>query len=166
MAVPVDGTGTASVEPVMAPPVQGMQKPHPRVGKWFRDCLKAVPKRKGKRPAGLKMRPACCSRTAWALTRQSSAVTRAARLGVCSRAVLEAADGDDLVAGPDSDGEGAGSVAQNSIGAVVERLERWDDAAMTDPDEGGGEELSWQLAGQLDTRIVPRQGRSRIIQSF
>ncbi len=39
-------------------------------------------------------------------------------------------------------------------------------ATTMDPDEGGGEELGWQLAGQLDARIVPRQRRSRGIQSF
>ncbi len=57
-------------------------------------------------------------------------------------------------------------MVQNCVRAIVERLERWDDAAMMDPDEGGGEELGWQLAGQLDARIVPRQRRSRGIQSF
>jgi hypothetical protein len=44
-------------------------------------------------------------------------------------------------------------------------VERWDYAAMTDPDEGGREELGWQLAGQLDAGIVPRQRRSRGIHS-
>jgi hypothetical protein len=53
-------------------------------------------------------------------------------------------DGDDLVPGPDSDGEGAGSTAQNG----VEQLERWDDSAMMDLEVGGREELGWQLAGR------------------
>jgi hypothetical protein len=35
-----------------------------------------------------------------------------------------------------------------------------------DPDEGGGEQLDWQLAGQLGARIVPRQRRSRNMQGF
>jgi hypothetical protein len=70
-------------------------------------------------------------------TRRSAAATRAARRGVRGRASLEAADGDDLVSGPDSEGEGAGSAAQDGVGAVVERLKGWDDAALTDPDEGG-----------------------------
>jgi hypothetical protein len=35
-----------------------------------------------------------------------------------------------------------------------------------DPDEGDGEKLGWQLAGQLGARIVPKQGKSRNIQSF
>jgi hypothetical protein len=75
-------------------------------------------------------------------TRLSSAATRSARLSVCSHAGLEAADGDDLVPGPDSDGEGAGSAAQNGLGAIVELLERWDDTAMTVSDEGGAERSS------------------------
>jgi hypothetical protein len=75
-------------------------------------------------------------------TRWSATATRAARRGVCGRASLEAADGDNLVPGPDSDGEGAGSAAQDGVGAVVERLKGWDDAAQTDPDEGGGEEVA------------------------
>jgi hypothetical protein len=57
-------------------------------------------------------------------------------------------------------------MVQNDVGAVVERLERWDDATMTDPDEGGGQELGWQHAGQLDAGIVLRQRRSRGIQGF
>jgi hypothetical protein len=35
-----------------------------------------------------------------------------------------------------------------------------------DPDERGGEQLGWQLAGQLGARIVPRQRRSRKMQGF
>jgi hypothetical protein len=37
--------------------------------------------------------------------------------------------------------EGAEATAQDGVGAFVEQLERWDHAATTDPDEGGGEEL-------------------------
>ncbi len=92
---------------------------------------------------------------------RSAAVTRAARRGVRGHASLEAADGDNFVPGPNSDGEGAGSAAQDGVGAVVERLKGWDDAAPTDPDEGGGEELAWQLARQLGARIVPGQRNSR-----
>ncbi len=76
------------------------------------------------------------------------------------------ADGDDLVPGPDSDGEGAGSAAQDGVGAVVELLKGWDDAAPTDPDKGGGEEVAWQLVRQLGARIVPRQRNSRNMQGF
>jgi hypothetical protein len=58
-AVSVDETGTASVEAVKAPPVPGVQKPPRRVGKRFRDRRVAAPmKRKVKRPAGLRTRPA------------------------------------------------------------------------------------------------------------
>jgi hypothetical protein len=70
---------------------------------------------------------------------------QAARLGVRTCAGLEAADGDDLVLGPDSDGEGVGSSVQNCVEAIVEWLERWDDAAMTDPDEGRGEQRGARL---------------------
>jgi hypothetical protein len=131
VAVPVVGTGTASVAPVMGPPVPGMQKPPRRVGKRFRDHLMAAPEGKVKKPVGLKTRPA------W--LRQDRL---GARRGVHCRASLEAADGDDLVQGPDLDGEGAGSAAQDGVGAVVERLKGWDDAALTDLDEGGGEEVA------------------------
>ncbi len=57
-------------------------------------------------------------------------------------------------------------MAQDGVGAVVERLERWDHTARTDPDNRGGDELGLQLAGQLGARIVPRQRNSRIIQGF
>jgi hypothetical protein len=91
---------------------------------------------------------------------------RTARHGVSCRASLQAADGDHLVPRPNSDGEGAGAVAQNGVGAIIERLKGWNDAAPTDPDEGGREQLSWQLAGQVSTRIVPSQRRSRNMQGF
>jgi hypothetical protein len=99
-------------------------------------------------------------------TRRPAAAARAARHDVCGRAGLEAADGDDLVLGPDSDGEGAGPAAQDGVGAVVEPLKGWDDAAPMDPDEGGGEEVAWQLVRQLGARIVPRQRNSRNMEGF
>jgi hypothetical protein len=99
-------------------------------------------------------------------TRRSAAATRAARRGVCGCAGFEVADGDDLVPGPDSDGEGAGPAALDSVWAVVEQLNRWDDAAPTDTDEGGGEEVAWQLIRQLGARIVPGQRNSRNMQGF
>jgi hypothetical protein len=59
VAMPVDGTGTASVAPVVAPQVPGVQKPPLRVGKQFWDCLVVTPeKKKVKRPGGLRTRPA------------------------------------------------------------------------------------------------------------
>jgi hypothetical protein len=85
---------------------------------------------------------------------------QAARCGVPGRASLEAADVDNLIPGTDSDGEGAGYAAQGGVGAVVEQLKGWDDAAPKVPDEGGGEELAWQLAQQLGARIVPGQRNS------
>jgi hypothetical protein len=72
------------------------------------------------------------------------------------------ADSDHLVPQPDLDGEGAGAAAQDWVGAIVERMKGWNDAAPTDPDEGGGE----QLAGQVGARIVPRQRKSRNMQGF
>ncbi len=164
--VPVDGPGTASMKPVMVPSVPGMQKPPHRVGKQFRDCFKAAPKRKVKKPAGLKMRPAWlrqdCLSTNPVVCRGDAGCQALRPLLVG----LKVVDGYGLVLGPDSDGEGAGSAAQNGVGAVMKRLERWDDAAMTDPDEGGGEELGQQLVGQLGTRIVPRQGKSRTSKAY
>ncbi len=77
------------------------------------------------------------------------------------------ADGDHLVLRPNSDGEGVEAAAQDRIGAVIEWLKEWNDAAPTDPDKGGGgEQLGWQLAGQVGARIVPRQRRSRNMQGF
>jgi hypothetical protein len=58
LAVSDDGTGTASVAPVMVLPVPGVQKPPRRVGKRFLDRLVAAPEKKVKKPAGLRMRPA------------------------------------------------------------------------------------------------------------
>jgi hypothetical protein len=124
------------------PPVLGVQKPPRRVGKRFRDCRVAAPmEMKEKRPAGLRTRPAWllqdrlgASPAVW-----SAVATRAARRGVRGRASLEAADGDHLIPRPDSDGEGAGTAAQDRVGAIVERLKGWNQATPTDPDEGGGE---------------------------
>ncbi len=57
MAVPIDRTGTASVEAVKALPVPGVQKPTRWVGKQFRGCLVAAPEKKVEKPAGLQRRP-------------------------------------------------------------------------------------------------------------
>jgi hypothetical protein len=62
--------------------------------------------------------------------------------------------------------EGAGATGQDCVGAITEWLKGWNQAAPTDPDEGGGEQLGWQLAGQVDARIVPRQRRGRNMQGF
>jgi hypothetical protein len=85
------------------------------------------------------------------------------RRSVRGRTGLQAADGDDLLPGPDLKREGAADAAYNNEGAVVQRLERRHGAAAVDPDEAGGEELGWQLAGQVKTGagIVPRQRISR-----
>ncbi len=79
---------------------------------------------------------------------------------------FKAADGDHLVPRPNSDGEGAGAAVQDRVGAVIEQLKGWNQTASTDPDEGGGEQLGWQLDGQVGARIVPRQRRGRNMQGF
>ncbi len=122
--------------------------------------MAAPRKLKVKKPAGLKTRPAWLQQG----RRRSAAATRAARRGVRYHASLEADDGDHPVPRPDSDGEGGGAATQDRVGAVLERLKGWNHAAPTDPDEWGGEQLGWQLAGQVGTRIVPRQRRSRDMQ--
>jgi hypothetical protein len=102
-------------------------------------------------------------------TQRFAAATRSARRGVRGRAGLEAVDSDDLVPGPDSDGQGAGSAAQDGVGVVVEWLKGWDDAAPTDPDEGVGEEVAWQFVRQLGARTVPRQrtaGTCKVFEKF
>jgi hypothetical protein len=58
-------------------------------------------------------------------------VSWTAGLCVCVRAVLEAAESDNLVPGPDSDGEGAGAVAVHSDKGCAEEIIR---------------QLRWQLA--------------------
>ncbi len=63
------------------------------------------------------------SNRATSTTRRSAAATWAARHGIRGRASLEAADGDDLLPGPDSDGEGAGTAAQDGLGAIAEPLQ-------------------------------------------
>ncbi len=151
--MPVDGTGTASVETVKAFAGPGRAKTS-SLG------LKTVvgPSRGGGAEGEGEETSGSENKTCLARARQSAAATR---LGVRDHTGLEVAYGDDLIQGPNSDGKGAGSATQNGIGAVVERLERWNDAATTDPDKGGTEHC-WQLGA----RIVPRQRKSGNIQSF
>jgi hypothetical protein len=59
----------------------------------------------------------------WVVAGVAAMASRTARHGVCSCACLEAAYGYDLLSCPDLEGEGAGSPAEDSIGAVVERVE-------------------------------------------
>jgi hypothetical protein len=136
-----------------------MKKPPRQVGKQFWDHFVAAPeKRKVKKLVGLKTRPA------W--LRKDHLGASPARRGLRCSASLKAADGDHLIPRPNLDSAGAGAAAQNCIGAVVERLKVWDDATPMDPDEGGREQLGWQLTGQVDARIVPTKRRSRNMQSF
>ncbi len=48
-------------------------------------------------------------------------------------------------------GEGAVSLAEDSVGAVVEGVERGNHAAAQDPDKARVEEVSRKIAGQLAT---------------
>jgi hypothetical protein len=146
----------------MAPPVQGVQKTGLRPEKQFLDCRLAAPeKKKEKKPAGLKTRP-----TWWRQDRLGACPVvccgaRTARRGVRFRARLEAADGDDLVLRPDPNGKGVGSTLQDGIRAV----ERWDDAAVAQPDKGGAQELVWPLELEL---CLGREkaGASKVFKHF
>ena len=101
----------------------------------------------------------------WAVARRSAAAAWAAGRGVRGSAGLQAADGDDLLSGPDLECEGAGAAAENGVGAVIQRMQRRRGAAAADPDQGGGEELGRQLAGQagVGAGIVPGQRVNRSI---
>ncbi len=70
--------------------------------------------------------------------RQSAAASQTARFGVHVRAGLKPAEGDDLVQGPDSDGEGACPATQDDIGAIVGALQGRDEATMACPQRGHG----------------------------
>ncbi len=75
---------------------------------------------------------------------------------------LELADGDDLVPGLDSYGEGVGAAAQDGVGAMVGLLQGQDNAATVNPDEGGAEEVPRKLCWQLADRVVlARQSKNR-----
>jgi hypothetical protein len=64
-------------------------------------------------------------------------------------------------------GEGAGSPAQDSIGAIVGVLEREDDAASAQPEKGGVEEVGLQLLRQQVTQIMlAKKRKSRSIKVF
>ncbi len=76
------------------------------------------------------------------------------------------AHGDDLFPVPDLESEGSGSPTEDSIGAIIERVERGDHATVPDPDVAGAEEISREIARQLATQIVRGQRKSRIIQRF
>jgi hypothetical protein len=78
--------------------------------------------------------------TAWALAQRSAAAEGAARRGVRGSAGLQAADGDNLLPGPDLQREGAAAAADDGVGAVVQQPEQ--------PDQLGREELGRQVAGQ------------------
>ncbi len=65
--------------------------------------------------------------------------------GVASTA-FQAAQGNDLLPQLNLEGEGAGSPAEDGVGAVVERVERGDNGTMLDPNEAGAEGIGRELA--------------------
>ncbi len=73
----------------------------------------------------------------WAPARRSAAAARTAGRGVRGCTGLEAADGDNLVSGPDLQREGATAAVDGRVGAIVQRLEQRHGAAAADPDEVG-----------------------------
>jgi hypothetical protein len=156
VAVTSDSAGTTAVEAVMPPLVQSMQKlvPKWKNGSWT-IAWRRLRRRRCRYQQVEKRDQLGGSGIAWALAWRSAAVWRAARSGVRIRAGLEAGVRDDLVPRPDPVGEGAGSMPQDGVGAIVRAVERWDDAAAAQPDEGGTQQLVWQLGRQLGTGIVP-----------
>ncbi len=67
------------------------------------------------------------------------------------------------LAGPDSDGEGAGAAAQDDTGAIIGLLQGQDDATVH-PDKGDAEEVVRKLFWQLAARVVlARQRKNRSI---
>jgi hypothetical protein len=57
----------------------------------------------------------------WELARRSAAAAWAAGRGVRGGAGLQAADGDDLLSGPELECEGAAAAAEDGVGAFVQQ---------------------------------------------
>ncbi len=94
---------------------------------------------------------------------------RTAERGVPGCTRLQAADGVDLLSGPDPQREGAAAAAEDGIGAAVQLLERRHGATAADPDEAGGEEVGWQLSGQVKTGSgagAPAKKKQEHLKSF
>jgi hypothetical protein len=172
LAVSAGTAGTATVEAGKEQPAWGVQKP--RSWGWE----KMVPMRlldsscyEGVETRGLDYETHLCverlpQRAVAALDTMLAlgGQPRTAWCGIHAHAWPQRADGDDLVPGPDSDGEGAGATVQDSVGAVVGLLHGRDDAAAADPDKGGTEEVPRELLWQLAARVVlARQRKNRSI---
>jgi hypothetical protein len=96
-----------------------------------------------------------------------AAATGDTLLGSAICAGLQMAGGDDLVLRPDSEGEGAWTVAKHDVQAIVGPLERRNRAAAVHPDKEGSEEVSRQLVWQQAACVVfARQSKSRNIYDF
>ncbi len=121
-AVAAGAAVPAAVEAVMAPLVPGVQKPPRWVGKRFWDHFAAAARLKAYRPRDVQTTPA------WPRGNRLGACPAVGRddadcrRGVRNRTGLQAADGDDLVSGPNLHGEGAGAAADGGELAVVQRL--------------------------------------------
>jgi hypothetical protein len=90
--------------------------------------------------------------------------------GVRVHVGLEPADRDDLVLGPNPDGDGAGPVVQDNVGAAVRVLQRWEDAAVAHPDEGGVQDVCRELSGSWHPKLClqgrEKAGVSMILETF
>jgi hypothetical protein len=87
-------------------------------------------------------------------TRLIAGASGAARHGVHGRARLEVVHGNDLLLLPKLEDEGAGYMMEDSVGTVVEGVERGNHTAALDPDKASIEEVSLKLAGQPATRAI------------
>jgi hypothetical protein len=154
--VSADVADTAFVEARKELPARGVQKPPCRVGeKQFQGEFSAAPDGMVKIPAGLRTRPAWWQLDRLGRQRPGSVcggAPWAARHGVQSHARLEAAYGDCLLLQSNLEDEGAGSLAEDGIDAIVERVEKGDDTAVPDPTRRALRKSarsslsSWQLA--------------------
>ncbi len=121
LAVPAGAAGTTAVD-AKEHPSRALQK-HPRRKRFLGVCL-AAPEAAGKAqedPLGYWRTTVADSGQlgSHADAKQLAAASWAAQFGVCVPKRLEPADGDDLIPGPDPDGEGVGPMAPDSIGDVV-----------------------------------------------
>ncbi len=88
-------------------------------------------------------------------------------LGHVVHAGLEMAGGEDLFTVPDLDGDGAWSVTQRWVGAVVGPLQGGDDSAALYTDQGRTLKVHWKFVRHLQAQVVfARQRKCRCIYDF
>ncbi len=75
--------------------------------------------------------------------------------GIHVDAGLELADEDDLIPGPDWDGEGAGAAAQEGVGAIIGPLQGQDHVRVTTVDGQSGRQLEqyWYISKYIALNI-------------